>query len=325
VRADATITFIGAKRGLYTAAAPDYTGAVFADALDVPDESREDIGATVRALDADWVRTRLPRRRPTAHKGDCGRVLIVGGDHGFAGAARLAGEAALRAGAGLVTVATRPQHAAVMASARPELMTRAVDDPARDLPQWLGEADVVVAGPGLGRGDWGRAALTAVLAQTGQRRLLDADALNLLAAAPATLGADTVLTPHPGEAGRLGGVSTADIQADRFAALEDLVERYDATVLLKGPGSLIGAPGADIRMIAGAQPALAVGGMGDVLSGVIGALLGQGLRSDEAAACGAWLHAMAAARCVQVSGTNGVLPSDLMPMLATVGRGDGLG
>ncbi len=325
VRAAATITFIGAKRGLYTGAAPDYTGPVFADALDVPEAIRADIGAITRALDEDWVAQRLPRRRPTAHKGDCGRILIVGGDHGFAGAVRLAGEAALRSGAGLVTVATRPQHAAVMASARPELMTRAMDDPARELPAWLDEADVVVAGPGLGRGDWGQAALTAVLAQAGQRRVLDADALNLLATAPTALGADTVLTPHPGEAGRLLGVSAMDVQADRYSALAQLIERYDASVLLKGPGSLIGAPGAGIRMVAGAQPALAVGGMGDVLSGVIAGLLGQGLAPPEAAACGAWLHAAAATRCAAADGVNGVLPSDLMPALATVIRDAAVG
>lgn len=317
VRADGTITFIGAKRGLYTGAAPDYTGPVFADDLGVPDHIREGIVDAVQALDGAWVRRSLPRRRPTAHKGHCGSVLVVGGDYGFAGAVRMAGEAALRTGAGLVTVATRPEHATAMAPGRPELMTRAMDAPDQDLPALLGAADVVVAGPGLGRGDWGRAALAAVLAQRNQRRVLDADALTMLAAEPAALGADTVLTPHPGEAARLAACSPAEVQADRFAALKLLVERYQATVVLKGPGSLVAGPGAECtRMVPGAQPAMAVGGMGDVLSGVIAAWLGQGLAPDVAGAAGAWLHAAAAGRCARVSGDRGVLPSDLLPALA---------
>lgn len=316
VAADATVTFIGAKRGLYTGAAPDYTGPVFADGLDVPDNIYGDVGETVLVVHRAWVGPRLPRRRPTAHKGHHGRVLIVGGDYGFAGAPGMAGEAALRCGAGLVTVATRPEHATSLALTRPEIMTRGLCDPASELPALVAAADVVVAGPGLGRDDWSRAALAAVRARRDQRRVLDADALTLLAESPTPIGPETVLTPHPGEAGRLAGSSASEVQQDRFAALAALVEAYNATVVLKGPGTLIGAPGTWARMLPGGRPALAVGGMGDVLSGVIAALLGQGVPPGEAGAAGTWLHAVASDRCVAASGKSGVLPADLIAELA---------
>ncbi len=316
IAAAATVTFIGAKRGLYTGAAPDFTGPVFLDRLEVPDAVYAESGETVQPIDRGWVGPRLPRRRPAAHKGHHGHVLVVGGDYGLAGAARMAGEAALRCGAGLVTVGTRPEHATSLALARPELMTRALADPDGELPQLLGAADVVVAGPGLGQGDWSRAALAAVRAAEGRRRLLDADGLSLLAEAPGPIGPDTVLTPHPGEAGRLLGSSAAEVQQDRFAALAGLVQRYDATVVLKGAGSLVGAPGEPPRMLPGARPAMAVGGMGDVLSGAIAALLGQGLAPSVAAATGVWLHAAAADRCAATAGESGVLPGDLTAALA---------
>ncbi|MEX1080398.1 MAG: NAD(P)H-hydrate dehydratase [Halofilum sp. (in: g-proteobacteria)] len=320
VAAEATMMFIGAKRGLYTGAAPDYTGPVFLDRLEVADAVYEDVGETVQAVNRAWSAGRLPRRRLTTHKGQNGHVLIVGGDYGFAGAARMAGEAALRCGAGRVTVATRPEHASALALARPELMTRGMVEPERELPVLIDSADVVVAGPGLGRGEWSRAALAAVRAGGCRRQVLDADALTVLAEQPEPIGPETVLTPHPGEAGRLAGVSPTEIQQDRFAALAALVQRYDAAVVLKGPGTLVGAPGGPVRMIAGARPAMAVGGMGDVLSGVIAALLGQGLAPPEAGAVGAWLHAAAADRCAEATGVSGVMPSDLLSALAPTVR-----
>lgn len=317
VRADATITFIGAKRGLYTAAAPDCTGPVFLDDLDVPAAVYADAGAPVRRLEAAWASARLPRRACAAHKGHAGRLLVVGGDHGFAGAARMAGEAALRVGAGLVTVATRAEHVPGLVAARPELMGRALADPAAELPALAADADAVALGPGLGRGDWGREALAALLQQACPL-VLDADALNALADAPRRLPAAAVITPHPGEAARLLGRTTAAVQEDRFDALVALQQRFGAVTVLKGAGTLVAPVDDGTMLLALAQPAMAAGGMGDVLTGAIGGLVAQGMEPAAAAACGVWLHGAAAARAVRRTGVVALLPGDLGPDLAAL-------
>ena len=315
VHAAATITFIGAKRGLYTGAAADHTGPIFLDDLDVPGNLADGIGEHVDLVRADDAHRLLPRRRSAAHKGDAGHVLVIGGDFGFAGAVRMAGEAALRVGAGLVTVATRPEHA-VVAVARPELMVHGLREPARDLEGLLERADVVALGPGLGTGPWGRAALAAVLERRDRPRILDADALNLLATAAEDVGPESVITPHPGEAGRLLGVSTADVQADRFAAAAALRRRYGGTVLLKGAGTLVAAAGGRMALVPGAEPALASGGMGDVLTGAIAGLAAQGMMPRDAAVAAAWLHLEAAAWAAREVASAGLLATDLLPCLA---------
>jgi NAD(P)H-hydrate epimerase len=317
VRAHATITFIGYKRGLFTAAGPDCTGAVFSDGLDVPAAVYGDDDSAVEVVGARSVAPALPRHRPTAHKGDRGRVLVVGGDHGYPGAVRLAGEAALRVGAGLITVATRASHTVAGVGARPELMPRAIEDPAADLPPLLAAADVVVAGPGLGTGDWGQAALETIRACAPERVVLDADALNLMASEPGCAPAAAIVTPHPGEAGRLLGMDTAVVQADRFAALEGLIERCGCTVVLKGAGTLIGTDGHRTTMLPGARPELGVGGTGDILTGLIAGLVSQGLASHDAARAGVWLHA-AAARPAAEEGAAPRLPSELAAEAAAV-------
>jgi|AntDeeMinimDraft_5_1070356.scaffolds.fasta_scaffold01399_4 NAD(P)H-hydrate epimerase len=319
VRAQATITFIGHKRGLFTAAGPDCVGAVFSDDLDAPAAIYADDDPSIEVITRARVARALPRHRPTAHKGDRGRVLVVGGDHGFAGAARLAAEAALRAGAGLIQVATRALHAPALAAARPELMARGIEDPASELPDLLAAADVVVAGPGLGSGDWGRAALAAIREAAPERLLLDADALNLAAAEPGMAPIPTIVTPHPGEAGRLLGIGTDAVQADRFAALDGLVDRCGCTVVLKGAGTLVGAPRRGTALLPGARPELGVGGTGDVLSGVIAGLLAQGVASHDAARTGVWLHAAAAMRAARGDDSEAPpLPSELAEAVAAV-------
>lgn len=322
VRAEATITFIGHKRGLFTAAGPDCVGAVFSDDLDVPAGIYADEDPSIEVITRARVARTLPRHQPAAHKGDRGRVLVVGGDHGYAGAVRLAAEAALRAGAGLIAVATRALHAPALAAARPELMARGIEDPASELPELLATADVVVAGPGLGSGDWGRAALRAIREAARGRLLLDADALNLGAAEPGLAPTATIVTPHPGEAGRLLGIDTAAVQADRFAALEGLIDRCGCTVVLKGAGTLVGAPGQGMALLPGARPELGVGGTGDVLSGVIAGLLSQGLAPHDAARTGAWLHGAAAVRAARGDESEAPpLPSELAEAVATVATG----
>jgi NAD(P)H-hydrate epimerase len=308
VRADLTVSFIGLKQGLFTGDGPDCAGTVVFEGLEVPAAlyGRQVLGA--RRI--DWARFAdlLPRRPRTAHKGRFGHVLVIGGELGMAGAARLAGEAALRTGAGLVSVATRPEHAPALAAARPELMARGVTAPA-DLDPLLQRATVVAVGPGLGRGDWGRGLLQRVLAAPPPL-VVDADALNLIAERPVRR-ADWVLTPHPAEAARLLGIATPDVQADRLGAAAALHQRFGGVVVLKGAGTVVQGAGARPPGICSAgNPGMASGGVGDVLTGVIAALLAQGLAPDDAAEMGVSLHA-AAGDLAAGDGERGLLASDL--------------
>lgn len=311
VRAARTVTFIGRKPGLFTGEGPDFAGAVSHFDLEVPPEvyQRVDPMARLQAWPLPGVLDR-PRAR-VSHKGRHGHVLIIGGDHGMAGAVRLAGEAALRAGAGLVSLATRPEHAAILAAACPELMSHGVAA-AVDLQPLLRRATVVVIGPGLGRSRWARSLLAAVL-EAPQPQVIDADALNLLASEPASAGR-RVLTPHPGEAGRLLDMSTTQVQADRFAAAEAIVQRYGGTVVLKGAGSVVTGHGQLPAVCASGNPGMATAGMGDVLSGVIAALLGQGLALPVAAVAGTCLHARAGDRAA-AAGERGLTARDVIAEL----------
>ena len=311
-RATVTITFVAHKRGLFTGAAADHCGELILDALGLPESLYTLCVADACLLDALEMSRWLPARPRGAHKGDFGHVLAIGGERGMGGAIRLAGEAALRVGAGLVTVATRAEHISALNAARPELMAHAVDG-AADVQALLQRASVIALGPGLGQSDWSRALWQAAIA-AGKPMLLDADALNLLAHEPLSLPAHAVLTPHPGEASRLLGCDTAEIARDRFAAVRAIAKRHAAVVVLKGAGSLISNPDSEVAACPWGNPGMASGGMGDVLTGVIAGLLAQGLDPWRAACLGVGLHAQAgdvAAQC----GEAGMVASDLFKPL----------
>lgn len=314
VRADATITFIGLKRGLFTAEGPEFCGEILFSDLGTPADIHASVGAEVRLTRHEDVMRNLPPRPRHAHKGRYGHVLVIGGDYGYQGAAILAGSAAARAGAGLVTVATRPEHARTIPLFRPELMTAAVTA-ARDLDPLLDRVSVVAIGPGLGQSDWAISLFAGVL-QTRLPLVVDADALNLLAHEH-QYRENWVLTPHPGEAARLLGATSSEVQTDRFAAVTSLRDRFGGTVALKGAGSLVaGAPG-PVRVNRTGNPGMAGGGMGDVLTGVIAGLVAQGMEPGAATVAGVYLHGHAADQCA-AGGERGLLAGDLLPVIRSL-------
>ncbi len=317
VRAAHTISFIGRKRGLYTGAAADLRGVLHFDDLGVPPATYRDVAAGAELLSLPALLATLPRRSRTAHKGRFGHVLVIGGAPGMAGAAAMAAEAAARSGAGLVSVATHASSVAPIVARGPELMAHAVAF-VHELEPMLARATVLVVGPGLGRGPWAQQMLQRALA-AGLPTVLDADALNALAAGEAKVQGcrdSLLLTPHPGEASRLLGMSVAQVNADRFAALERLAGP-SAVVLLKGAGTLVSADAAErpVGVCPYGNPGMATGGMGDVLSGILGALLAQGADRQLAARLGVCLHGRAADLAAQASGERGLLATDVLPWL----------
>jgi ADP-dependent NAD(P)H-hydrate dehydratase / NAD(P)H-hydrate epimerase len=255
----------------------------------------------------------LPRRPRTAHKGQNGSVLVIGGGIGMAGAARMSGEAALRSGAGLVTVATHAENVAAIIAGRPELMCRGVSDGAQ-LARLIGHADVLAVGPGLGQDEWARVMLDAALA-SNKTAVVDADALNLLAQSPRR-SERWILTPHPGEAGRLLGRSTAEIQRDRIGAAREIAARYGGTVVLKGAGTLVVTGDSKPSICDQGNPGMASPGMGDVLTGVIAGIVAQTSDPAAAARAGVLAHAMAGDMAAR-RGERGLLATDLFAYLPT--------
>jgi NAD(P)H-hydrate epimerase len=288
VRAQLTVTFIALKIGLLTGEGPACTGTLQFDDLQGDPDLLAQAPSVAQRLDVG-VLPRLAPRSPTTHKGQCGHVLVVAGDLGMGGAGLLSAESALRAGAGLVSLATRSEHVAAALVRRPEVMTQGMLSANQLLPL-AQRADVGVVGPGLGQGAWSLGLLS-VMAATEMPQVWDADALNLLAAGRCRAPVLGVITPHPGEAARLLGISTAEVQSDRPDAARQLAARYGLVVVLKGAGSLIAAPDGRLALCDRGHPAMAGAGLGDVLAGLVGALLAQGMQPFEAACLAVWLHA----------------------------------
>ena len=306
VRADVSVTLIGLKLGLLTGAALDCVGELLFDDLQADERIVAAHPARAQRLAANNVPL-LGARPKNVHKGQLGHVLVVGGDRGFAGAALLAAQSALRSGAGLVSLATRSEHVAPAQSRIPEVMTLGVAS-ANQLMALVKQASVMVVGPGLGQSAWSRSMLS--LAASGpDAQVWDADALNMLATGSVKLPAGAIITPHPGEAARLLGVSIGEVQADRAKATQALAKRFACVCVLKGAGTLIGAADGRLRVCDRGHPVMAGAGLGDVLAGLTGALLAQGLTPFEAASLAVWLHACAG-EMLAVEG-RGLAASDL--------------
>ncbi len=312
IKADATITFIGWKLGLVLGQAAEQVGHYIAcDDLGLPALAFAQVTPVATTLGAsEQMDVRLPKRARTAHKGDFGHVLVVGSDQGMSGAVRMAAEASARVGAGLVSVGTHPAHYVQVNQGRPELMCHGLVAPAQ-CASLLARATVLVLGPGLGQSAWSQMMWHTFLTQARIPLVLDADGLNCLASQPCRRD-DWLLTPHPGEAARLLGVSTRQVQADRLASAHAIQAAYGGVIVLKGAGTVIVGNNATAYVCCAGNPGMASGGMGDVLSGVLGGLLAQGLSLLDAARLGVHLHAKAADRAAAALGERGLLATDLL-------------
>lgn len=306
VHADTTLSVVGLKAGLMTGEVADYLGDLYLAPLGAQLLPQKTV---IEAHAYPWTKTVLHPRSRIAHKGHHGKVLLAGGGEGMPGAIRLASMAALRCGAGLVKVFTHPSNSLALACGQPECMQ------SLSLPDDLNWANVCVLGPGLGQLEWSQQIYQQVM-NCDLMKVIDADGLNWLSQVPQK-SANWVLTPHPGEAARLLKCTIQDVQSDRFAAAHELQHRYGGVILLKGAGTLV-TDGQHWMICTGGNPGMASGGMGDVLSGMIGAFIAQGLTLYHATCAGALIHNHAADVVAKKSGERGVLASDIISQLHTL-------
>ncbi len=322
VEADLTVTFIGRKRGMYTAHGPDFAGSIKFSDLQTPDSVRDSVTDSGILIRENIIRENLPPRRRNSHKGSFGWVLGVGSNTGMSGALRLCGEAALRSGAGKVTLATHPAHADLLNLTCPELMVRGIERQ-EQLHNLLQQVDVVATGTGLGQDSWAEE-LFRVCLKTKARVVLDADGLNILADLFTEMAdgdiplGNWILTPHPAEAGRLLGIQASEVQHDRVTRAQQLAQRYNAVVVLKGCGTVIADYNGRYAICPLGNPGMASAGSGDVLTGVIAALVAQGLSLWDAATTGVVAHARAGDIAASQVGERGMLASDITQQLPTV-------
>lgn len=335
VRASQTCTFIGVKQGLSTGLGPDFCGQLFYADLGIGDAFCELVAASAFCINQTQLSKALPKRSLASHKGSFGHVLLIGSDIGMSGAIRMAGRACLRTGAGLVSIITHEDNELVVAADCAEFMVSGIGTDT-DIRPWLDKVDVIAIGPGLGCSEWGQsmfAQLLDYLAQTPKPCVMDADGLNLLAKlklCPRFDGQQTVITPHPLEAARLLGCNTIDVQQDRFDAALGLSEVTGAVALLKGVGTVINVPKVNVSEVnvpsdtaecqyinTTGNPGMATAGMGDVLTGIIASLMGQGLMAKDAAILGAYIHG-AAADLAARAGERGMMATDVLAHIRQV-------
>ena len=330
IKADVTVSFIGLKQGMFTAQAKDVCGDIILNDLGLPAEVYSMLECKTQLLNAvDY--SLLPKRAASSHKGRFGHVLIVGGNTGMPGAVILAARAALRSGAGLVTIITVPQNLPAISSAVPEAMLKTCDYDAENstaitdlfAQDFIKDITHVAIGMGLGQDDWSLKILQHC-AQLNKPMVIDADALNLVASHDITISSSLLITPHPGEAARLLSnnitIATADVQNNRFDAVKSLYRLFEnsqsCTVILKGSGTII-FDGQLIKICNRGSPAMSAPGMGDVLSGIVVALMAQDINISDAAALAVCLHA-SAAELVSGDKTRGLLASDVIEALPKV-------
>lgn len=329
VRARRTYTLCRPKVALVVEPAASYAGSWSVVGIGIPDECVAEESVDLEWLDDDAAPA-LPRRPRHAHKGEFGHLLVAAGSTGKAGAAVLAARAALRSGVGLVTVSTPRSSLAVVASQHAEAMTAPIPETRAGafsrtagprIRALLAERDAIAIGPGIGTSTDTRHAVRDVIAKRTAPAVLDADGLNAFAGSgkkPTALRAGKhalVLTPHPGEAARLLGVATEQIQRERIASARRLAQITGAVVVLKGHHTLVAEPGGAVSVNGSGSPGMATAGTGDVLTGVVGAFLARGLPALEAARLAVFVHGRAGERAAARVGEEGLIAGDLIEEL----------
>jgi len=309
VIADATVSFIGLKVGLFIGAALDYVGELILDTLKVPEIVYQAVKPVAHLVTYPKISQHLPKIKNTQHKGNNGRVVVLGGGEAqYSGAVCLSGEAALRSGAGLVSVCVAPKSEVLMARGPAELMCYAVEVP-DNISSIMAQADVLVVGPGLSQNAWAQKCFKAALS-LNKLTVLDADGLNLLAKNPQERE-NWILTPHPGEAARLLNQSIEDCEADRLSTAQALQNKYGGTIILKGASTIVLDTNGKVFIVEGKVPALATGGTGDILAGLVGGLWAQGLTASHAAQVAVSVH-RESGYLEQTFGPRGMMASDLL-------------
>ncbi len=322
VYADITATFVAQKRGCFTSTGKKVSGEVIFSDLEIPKRIFSNVASSSCIVDYEEAISEVVYREQDAHKGDFGHVLVIGGDRGMGGAGLLASRAAVHSGAGLTSLVTRPEHVTASLVSCPEVMAKGVNS-GQDLEEFLTKPNVIAIGPGLGQSAWSEQMIQRVFWEAEKRNvpvIMDADALNLLAKLKlsSNLPKKLILTPHPGEAARLLNTSVAVIESDRFSAAAKIQTKFNATVVLKGSGTIICHKSGEKQkwgICNSGNPGMASGGMGDVLTGVIAGLLAQGLTIKEAAEAGVDLHAKAADQSSLEIGETGLTSSDVIEEL----------
>lgn len=330
-RARVTVTFGFPKPGLFLADGPAHVGRLVAATLAYPPAALEAAGpAPLAWTTLETVLRALPPRPHDAHKGSTGRLLVVAGSERYRGAAALVVGAALRSGTGMCIVATPEPVAGFLLARHPEAIVRSLPvtrsgalaaRSADVVAAAAEEADAVAIGPGLGTGGGVRGLVEAALA-AGSPAIVDADALNVLAPDPAPVerAQPIVLTPHPGELGRWSGRSADEVDADRIESARGSARAHRCTVLLKGSPTVVAGADGSTRLNLTGNPGLATGGSGDVLTGIVGSLLAQGVDPDIAACAAPFLHGLAGDWAARDLGERGLVPSDLLRYVPLVIR-----
>ena len=320
VKADITVTFVAPKQGLFTGRGTALCGDIVYDSLDIPADILQQRLPSAELMSVDDLLEYLPEPEADVHKSQRGHCMVIGGDHGTGGASLLAAQSCLQVGAGVVSHATRPEHVSASLVRQPEIMACGVVS-GQELEPLLDRPTVLVVGPGLGRSSWSEQMLQKAMSMDVPM-VVDADALNIIADGRVVTNIANrswVMTPHPGEAARLLGVSVTEIEIDRFAAVRKLQQKYNAVILLKGAGTLIyGDQTRPIQVCPYGNPAMATAGMGDILSGVIGGLIAQGMDLFTATELACCLHSKAADMAVDKLGHRGLVASDVLTFVRAI-------
>lgn len=326
-RADLTVAIAYAKRGHLLYPGAEYCGELVRKDIGISEHSFKGKLPPVRELEAQDLYVRLPVRAAYSNKGTFGKVLIIAGSKGMAGAACFSAKAAYRSGCGLVKVLTAEENRVVLQNLVPEAVLSTYEEnrlEKRQLTELISWADAIVAGPGIGQGETAKEIITAVLEQSNVPAILDADALNLISKNPEvlkTIRTQAVVTPHLGEMARLTGKTVSEIAKDLIGAAQMFASEYQVVCLLKDAHSVCAVPSGETYVITSGNSGMATAGSGDVLTGIIGALCGMGLAIDEAAAYGAYLHGMAGSYAAAVKGEYSLTASDILDHIYEVWKG----